>query len=225
MRTILFLLTLVSTSHILAQSGFSVGVMGAPQLTGIRLTPEGYEMSKPLIYKPRFGYEGGCRFRYDFNTVFSLQTGVSWALLQAATNRVTFFMEDVNNTTIPVFIKSDINLKYLHVPLACSFYKGNKWRFGFTFGGAYNSLSRSEETTTLDYPTFSRVFENNIDFKEQNQFISAVAGIGVEYVHQRFAFRAEPSGNYQLYFFDNEEANKNYRFWSAGIALSTFYRF
>ncbi len=222
--TVTFLLLILSVS-VYSQSNIAIGLISSADITGLSQTPEGKKNGIALYDEPRFGYQGGVRLKYGFAKVFSVQTGLSLVSHQVGSGAVALKPLDQNDPDIPDSYESINTFKNFQIPLLFSFYTGRKLRFGVTAGAAYNHIYRVDEESTAYYKTHSQEFRNTQKLTSQNQYLSVIAGVGVEYAFEHFIIRAEPMGSYQLYFFDNDYANDNYRLWSVGLGLSTFYQF
>lgn len=208
-----------------AQSKFSAGVIGSMDITALSYTQKGINNTNQFYDVPKFGYQYGLRTRYDFTKKFSLHTGFSLVTHQVGSRKIYTNPLANGDSKVPLSITLNNNIKIVQIPLLASFYFGNNIRFGFTTGVSYNYIFRNNQHATADFWDGTRETKHTSKITSQNQYISAIAGVGVEYTHKHFIFRAEPTGTGQLYFFDNEFANTNFRLWSVGLALSTYYRF
>lgn len=225
MKKILLVLFIGFCMQTFAQSKFAVGLIGSADITGLRATPKGKDANAWFYDQPKLGYQGGVRARYDFTRIFSMQTGFSLVSHQMSSGERFLDPLDPNDPKVPHSYVSDNTFKCFQVPVLFSFYGGHKVKFGVTAGTAYNFMYRLNEEVTAYYNTYSREYKNTRKLTSQNQYLSVIAGVGVEYAYKHFVVRAEPTGSYQMYFFDNDFANDNYRLWSVGLGLSTFYQF
>jgi hypothetical protein len=225
MKKLLFIFSLVYCSVITAQSKLSVGLIASSDITGLSLTAKGKDEIGVTSDQARFGYQGGVRVRYDFNKLFSMQTGFSLVSHQMGPGTQYYIALDPSDPNVPTSIESNFTFKNWQVPLLVSLYGGRKIKFGVTVGGAYNYNYRQDGESTVNYQTYSKDYTYTAKISSNNQYLSLIGGVGVEYTHKRFIFRAEPTASYQVHFFDNDWANDYYRLWSAGLSFSTFYKF
>lgn len=225
MKQILLIISMVYCSAITAQSKLSVGLIGSADITGLALTTKGEDKLNGFFEEPRFGYQGGVRVRYDFTKLLSMQTGFSMVSHQMGTGTQYYIAMDPLDPKVPNSCQSNMTFKNWQVPLLFSLYGGGKFKFGLTMGGAYNYVYRLDEASTVYFQSYSIDYKNTNKINSRNQYLSLIGGVGVEYIFNRFMFRVEPTASYQVHFFDNDWANDYYRLWSAGLSLSSFYKF
>lgn len=218
--------TLVAISLLsFAQSPFLVGV--AVSIDRCRLS-NGYGQPSSIAKfytEPGLGFQAGVRLRYDATKRFSLQTGFSMVSHSVKSEKIELNYSSYSGFQFPESYQQEETNKALQVPLLFSFYVGHKWKVGFTIGPAYNYVYRDDLKIDIYFPSGVREFNYTHKVTSQNQFLSGICAFGVEYNLPHWAFRIEPTLNSQLFFFDNKSANEKYQLWSAGLALSGFYRF
>jgi hypothetical protein len=208
-----------------AQSKLALGFVGSVDMCRLS-NGYGEPSSIGTFYtEPGMGYQGGLRMRLMITNVVSFHTGFSMVSHTVKSEKMSLNYGSLQSSSLPVAIQQEETFKAFQVPLLCSFYFGQQWKFGFTIGPAVNYVYREDRIYYAYYASETKTYNYSFDVTSQNQFLSAVAGLGAEYHLPHWIFRVEPTVNGQLFFFDNKRANESFRLWSAGIALSGFYRF
>lgn len=208
-----------------AQSKLGMGIVSSIDGTGIN-RQENYAVFGNIGYDDvGLGYQVGLRFRYQHHAKFSFQTGLSMFSHQLRTPTIYLKPRDVNDPFVPQSMALISTLKMIQVPLIASFYFGNKLKFGGSIGTSYNLVYRADHQLTSISNQQEKVQTSTNKINTQNQFVSIILAVGAEYSFKNIAIRAEPTGSYQVYFFNNDFANQNYNFYSVGLNLSGFYFF
>lgn len=227
MKSILTFSAFFVILQVSAQSKFGVGIVSSADMTSM-IGADYYGIFENIKYdKVGLGYQGGLRFRYQLNSKVSFQSGLSIVSHQLRTSKknVNFNPRQLDDPYIPTSFERLPTFRIIQVPLLASFYIGNKLKIGGTLGLAYNYIYRFDDKWILYNNVREWEYLNKQKQTSQNQFVSALLGVGVEYSIKKFAFRAEPTASYQLFYFNNEFANKNYNLYSVGFNLSGYYFF
>lgn len=224
-RIIVPLLLMACGLQSLAQSKFAIGLLGSIDMC--RLS-NGYGESSSIAAfytEPAMGYQGGLRMRWGITDIFSLHTGFSMVSHTVKSAQISLNYGSLPSNSYPKSIRQEETFKSVQIPLLFSFYFGKQWKFGVTIGPAYNYVYQDDFSFWAYYTSETKTYSQSYKLTSQNQFLSALAGIGMEYNLPHWIFRIEPTVNTQLFFFDSKRANESYRLWSAGLAVSGFYRF
>lgn len=212
-------------SQVSAQSKFGVGIVSSADITGMIGNDNYVGFGQAGFDKVGLGYQNGVRFRYQLNPKVSLQVGLSMVSHQLRTPRIYLNPRVYNDPLLPNSFIRRPSLKVIQVPFLVSYYIGNKLKFGATLGLAYNYVYSINENTIAMYGNEEKEFNYKRKQTSQNQFVSALLGVGVEYSVKKFTFRAEPTASYQLFYLNNGFTNNNYNLYSVGFNISGFYFF
>lgn len=223
MKKIFLALLFGLSVQLYAQSKFYLGLISSVDITGMVRDDKYVVFGDVGFDKIGLGYQGGLRLRYQISSIFSLQTGFTMVSHQLRTPRI--YLNPLSSDDLFYSFVRMPSVKIFQVPVLASFYFGHNLKLGGTLGLSYNYIYRFDEKSIASFNDGEKEFTNTQKVSSQNQYLATHLGLGVEYSHNKFTFRVEPSGSYQLHFFDSDFANDNYRLWSAGLALSTYYRF
>ncbi|MES2778448.1 MAG: outer membrane beta-barrel protein [Bacteroidota bacterium] len=224
MKRIIISLFMMLSVQAFAQSKWSIGVMVSSDITSMYTPSNGNSYAQDFD-KPFFGYQTGVKGKIDFNRIISAQLGLSMVSHTIGNDRFTLNPLEAGDPFVPEAIQYEVDFKTFQIPLTGSFYFGDKFRFGFTLGAAYNYIYRQDNRTYGYFPSTTRVYLNTYEVTSNNQYLTAIAGLGVEYKIKQMLFRVEPTGSLQLTSLDNGYINDQSRLWSTGLAISGFYHF
>lgn len=225
MKNLIIPILIALSFQAFSQSKFAVGLVGS--VDRCRLSNGFGEASSisEFYTQSALGYQGGLRLRYDATGIFSIHSGFTLVSHTIKSEKISLNYGSYQSSSYPQAYQQEETFKAFQVPLLFSFYFGHTLKFGFTIGPAYNYIYRDDLKLYAYLASETRELNYSYKLTSENQFLSASAGLGVEYNLPHWAFRIEPTATSQVLFFDNKRANENYRLWSAGLAFSGLYRF
>ena len=216
---------IMASQRAVAQSKYSFGIVSSIEVAGI-MKGENNTVFGDIGYdKVGIGYQTGFRVGYGIHKNLSIQTGLSFVSHQVETPKIDLNPASINDSKVPQSFYTVATYKIYQVPLLASYYVGDVWRLGFTLGATYNYVYRVNLNSFANFNDGQRTFTNTSKISQQNQFLSALFGIGVEYKQKKYAIRAEPTACYHLFDFEKDASQGSYDFYSIGLSVCGYYFF
>ncbi len=207
MKQLLLLLATLLGLTAFSQTPFSIGINSSIDLTSVE--------TELKYAEPWIGYQIGVRLKYDLNKNFALTSGFNH---QNKGSKVDFSKLKIYDNPKPISL--EVFHKIIQIPLLLSLYMGNKIRYGFSLGLAYNYMYRANSSITFQDKNNLNEETKRYTSQPSIQFVSGLFSFGAEYNVNRVTFRVEPNITYK--FFDLKYATLNYL--NFGLGGSVYYR-
>ncbi len=187
--TLSFLITLLSYGFVNAQTKrIEIGILGGASIATLRGND-----TVEQNFNSRIGYSVGATIQYNFNKVFSINSGLS--LERKGGRYESGIISKVGDTEGELKIVS--NSDYLIVPLTVKANFGNKLNYFFNAGPYIGFLIKSSYHYKVGNETYRK--EDDSEYYKNNDFGLATS-VGISYpLNQKISMLAEARNNLGLY--------------------------
>lgn len=196
--------------------GFQLGLNVSPDYC-FRTIPSYFEV-------PKLGYTFGLNTAYQFNQLFSVETGLHYSNKGCQTTKMdlVFFVPDPANPNQAQYIYND---HFIDIPLKANFTVGSRKIKFFTSVGLTTNLFIKETQTNiyvyLDRTETTTISPSLMDIRKVN--FTPTLSTGIDWsLHPNVNLRVEPNFQYSALSFTNTPLTGN--LFSAGLKMSIYYR-
>lgn len=196
--------------------GFQLGLNASPDYC-FRTMPSYFEV-------PKLGYTFGLNTAYQFNQLFSVETGLHYSNKGCQTTKMdlVFFLPDPANPNQAQYIYND---HFIDIPLKANFTVGSRKIKFFTSVGLTTNLFIKETQTNiyvyLDRTETTTISPSLMDIRKVN--FTPTLSTGIDWsLHPNVNLRVEPNFQYSALSFTNTPLTGN--LFSAGLKMSIYYR-
>ncbi|MFM1947344.1 MAG: outer membrane protein beta-barrel domain [Bacteroidota bacterium] len=205
-----------STSSENASKGFQLGLNASPDYC-YRTMPSYFEV-------PKLGYTLGLNTAYQFNQLFSVETGLHYSNKGTQTSMLDLvFIQP--EPLVPNQAKYIYNYHFIDIPLKANFTVGSrKIRFFTSVGLTTNFFIKETQTNVYVYSDrteINTISPNFTDFRKVNFTPTLSAGIDWS-LHPNLNLRVEPTAQYSAFTMTNTPLTGH--LFSAGLKMSVYYR-
>ena len=205
-----------STSSENASKGFQLGLNASPDYC-FRTMPSYFEV-------PKLGYTFGLNTAYQFNQLFSVETGLYYSNKGCQTSKMdlVFFVPDPANPNQAQYI---YNYHFIDIPLKANFTVGSRKIKFFTSVGLTTNLFIKETQTNIyvysDRTDINTISPSLMDIRKVN--FTPTLSTGIDWsLNPNVNLRVEPNFQYSALSFTNTPLTGN--LFSAGLKMSVYYR-
>lgn len=205
-----------STSCENASKGFQLGLNASPDYC-FRTMPSYFEV-------PKLGYTFGLNTAYQFNQLFTVETGLHYSNKGCQTSKMdlVFFVPDPANPNQAQYI---YNYHFIDIPLKANFTVGSRKIKFFTSVGLTTNLFIKETQTNIyvysDRTDINTISPSLMDIRKVN--FTPTLSTGIDWsLHPNVNLRVEPNFQYSALSFTNTPSTGN--LFSAGLKMSVYYR-
>ena len=199
-----------------ASKGFQLGFNASPDYCFTTM-PSYFEV-------PKLGYTFGLSTAYQFNQLFSIETGLHYSNKGSQTSKMDLSFEQPD-PSIPLQAQYIYNYHFIDIPLKANFTVGKRRIKFFSSVGLTTNLFIKETQTNIyvysDRTDINTISPSFTDFRKVNFTPKLSAGIDWS-VHPAVNLRVEPTAQYSAFTMTNTPLTGH--LFSAGLKMSLYYR-